>query len=869
MSFSNHLILSVMIAGIVMLGCACSAPRTINNNALLNPGVSLELAELRKQEITGLKYKLFFRIPEQKKEAVSGEVMIAFSLNRKKSNFNSVDAKFVGTNVNTNSKRSYGSGELLIDCRISSEKILSVEVNGKKIRQQIVNEHIIIPESAVRNGENQVAIQFITEDQSLNRNDEYLYTLLVPDRARTLFPCFEQPNLKAEFTLQLELPAQWTAVSNTVIQDEKTTDNRKTISFAPTEPLSTYLFSFVAGRLNRTEYTEGGRTISAYHRETDPKKLAQLDTIFHQVVASLKWLENYTDIPYPFAKYDLIILPGFQYGGMEHTGATLYNDRRMFLDEHPTPDEELGRTLLIAHETAHMWFGDLVTMAWFNDVWTKEVFANYFAASITEPLFPNVNHRLNSIRTFNSASLSEDRTPGTTAIRQPLDNLRNAGLIYGQIIYNKAPVVMQKLVEIMGKETFQNGIREYLKSYAYSNATWDDLIAILDNKTEADLKLFSEVWVNQKGLPEIDTELKGDRLMVRQRDPLGRGLCWPQRFNITLCGEKDSVIEINLTDSLVELPLGFLPNYVLPNTDGRGYGRFLLSEKATKHILTNWAEEKNEVTRFSLLMTLYENYLADHLPANVLADALIKGLPAEENPLIASSAIGYLSSCCDELKGEARTVTEQKMYALSQTHPLFSSRQQLFRAVAGIVIAPDVVQSIYNVWEKGKSELLSERDFITLSYELALRLPEKSEAILAKQRERITNQDRIREFEFIARSLTPDTIKQDKLFQSLLIPENRRVEPWTQTVLYYLNHPLREDNSVKYIRPALEALQDVQRTGDIFFPRGWVGALLGGHHSVAAYNEVRRFLDEHPDYPPLLKNKILQAAYPLYRRNSK
>ena len=132
---------------------------------------------------------------------------------------------------------------------------------------------------------------------------------------------------------------------------------------------------------------------------------------------------------------------------------TLYNDTQMFLSENPTPDEELRRTQLIAHETAHMWFGDLVTMNWFDDVWTKEVFANYFAALITEPLFPQVNHQLNWMKTYTAASLSEDRTPGTTAIRQPLDNLQNAGLIYGQIIYNKAPVMMVKLVESMGKRS--------------------------------------------------------------------------------------------------------------------------------------------------------------------------------------------------------------------------------------------------------------------------------------------------------------------------------------------------------------------------------------------------------------------------------
>lgn len=121
----------------------------------------------------------------------------------------------------------------------------------------------------------------------------------MPDRARTLFPCFEQPNLKATFSLRLDIPTAWKAVSNTYITKEETKGNCKTVTFAPTEPLSTYLFSFVTGKLEHQEYTEGNRKISAYYRETDSKKVAQLDTIFKQVTASLNWLEEYTNVPYP------------------------------------------------------------------------------------------------------------------------------------------------------------------------------------------------------------------------------------------------------------------------------------------------------------------------------------------------------------------------------------------------------------------------------------------------------------------------------------------------------------------------------------------------------------------------------------------
>ena len=372
-----------LIIGLLLGSCQTNE----KDQQLYEEGISLELAQLRKQEIKDLKYGLSFSIPEQKQEAVEGEARIQFFLQRPQ--------------------------EIILDFRENADKIKEVSVNGKPCPYRFLNEHIILPESASQKGENEVHIRFTAGDQSLNRNDEYLYTLLVPDRARTVFPCFEQPNLKAEFTLCLEVPEEWEAVSNTSIQTESIINGKKHITFLPTEPLSTYLFSFVAGKLKKVEYADGERILTAYHRETDPKKVAQLDIIFQQVTSSLHWLEDYTDIPYPFAKYSFIILPGFQYGGMEHTGATLYNDTRMFLSEHPTLDEELARAKLIAHETAHMWFGDYVTMDWFNDVWTKEVFANYFAACITEPLFPSVNHSLNWIKTYTAASLAEDRTSGS------------------------------------------------------------------------------------------------------------------------------------------------------------------------------------------------------------------------------------------------------------------------------------------------------------------------------------------------------------------------------------------------------------------------------------------------------------------------
>lgn len=828
---------------IIIMCCLLNACQPASQNPrIYDSGISQELAELRKQEINELKYDLRLSIPKQKSMPVEGEIHVRFRLNK--------------------------AQEVILDFREEADKIKEVSANGLPTSYEFRNEHIILPKNTTQKGENDIYIRFTAGNQSLNRNDEFLYTLLVPDRARTVFPCFEQPNLKASFTLQLNIPSEWVAVSNTYINKEEEREGRKSIYFAPTEPLSTYLFSFVAGKLEKQEYKEGSRKISAYYRETDPKKLAQLDTIFKQVMASLHWLEDYTGVSYPFAKYDFIILPGFQYGGMEHTGATLYNDNQMFLSEHPTPDEELRRTELIAHETAHMWFGDLVTMNWFDDVWTKEVFANYFAACISEPLYPDINHQLNRIKTFTASSLSEDRTPGTTSIRQPLDNLRNAGLIYGQIIYNKAPVMMIKLVELMGEDKFREGIREYLNTYAYSNATWNDLIRILDNKTAEDLAAFSDVWVNQKGMPTIRFTQKDGKLQICQEDPYHRGITWPQRFHVTLCGEqRDSILEVNLTDSLCTLPLPFPVRYILPNTDGRGYGLFIPDSHTLPWLLAHWQETADDTAREALLMLLYENYQAKHFTDEEWSSSLLTGLSKEKNPLIASTIIGYLGNPLRTLAFEKKQEMEEAMFRLSETHAIPSCRIQLLRSLIQNATSDRSLQKLYSIWTNQSGKQLNERDYTTLAYILSLRMPEQSKTLLTTQRQRLKNPDRLREFDFISRAVTPDTLELDALFRSLMLAENRRIEPWTATALSYLNHPARESYSIKYIRPALEALLDVQRTGDIFFPKNWVNALLSQHRSPEAYREVEAFFAAHPDYPVLLKNKILQAAYPLYRAN--
>ncbi|MCC8132407.1 MAG: M1 family aminopeptidase [Tannerellaceae bacterium] len=444
----------------------------------LVPGISRELARFRKKQYQDIHYELFFSLPETRTEPVTGQVTIRLKTAEKT--------------------------PVIVDFRPDNQ-ILSCQANGHILPVKTIHEHLVIPMEYIQEGDNCISLSFIPSDQSLNRREDFMYTLLVPDRARTLFPCFDQPDLKALYTLSLEIPANWQAIANSSVMstDETVPDQRKLICFRQTEPLSTYLFFFCSRRFQQERYQREGREIAIYHRETDLQKIAQCPEIASEVLDALEWLEEYTRIPYPFAKYDLIILPGFQYGGMEHTGATLYNDRRMFLHESPTLNEQLSRSALIAHETAHMWFGDYVTMEWFDDVWTKEVFANYFASLIVEPLYPEVDHRLNFILDYIPAAYAEDRTAGSNPVKQELDNLKDAGLVYGNIIYNKSPVVMEMLVQTIGTDAFRRGIQEYLQRYAYGNADWDSLIRILEQYTPVNLSRWSHMWIYEKGMPEL------------------------------------------------------------------------------------------------------------------------------------------------------------------------------------------------------------------------------------------------------------------------------------------------------------------------------------------------------------------------------
>lgn len=823
---------------------------------LVQNGVSSALALHRAKVLSQISYSLKFNIPANQNELIPASEDLAFNLN---------DV----------------SGPLQIDFKQNADRIQLVTVNGKPVPVAHSNEHLLIGAQYLAFGINKITIAFMAGSSSLNRNKDFLYTLLVPDRTRTVFPCFDQPDLKATFNLTLNVPQDWKAVANGPLKDSVTEANgSKTYYFLPSDKISTYLFSFVAGKFFRAQQRVNGRDINFYYRETDTAKIkSSIAPVFSIQADAIQFMESYTQIKYPFQKFDCIGIPDFQYGGMEHVGAIQYKASTLFLDEGAPQDQLIARSNLLSHETAHMWFGDLVTMRWFNDVWMKEVFANFMADKIGNITLKNNNYDLKFLTDHYPAAYGIDRTAGANPIRQQLDNLQDAGSMYGNIIYHKAPIMMRQLERLMGPGAFRDGLREYLKKYAYGNASWPELIAILDARTAIDLQAWNKVWVNEPGRPLFTYQLKTSQkkisnLLINQKAEDGSNRVWPQYFEITLVyANHTEIIPVNMKQASINLKQVQgkpAPLTVLFNSSGDGYGVFPVDGQS----LGSLPVLNSSVSRASAYINLYENMLNGRAisPAGLLKfdeDAL----PKETEELNVNILLDQLSATFWRFTPAARwnelaPGIENTLWHAMQKANTANIKKQLFKTYAGIALTKTAQDRLFEIWKNKKEPAgikLTEDDYISLAAALAIRNYKDYQAILNEQVARIQNPDRKLRLQYLLPALSNNVTERGAFFETLKEAKNRAKEAWVTSALSYLHHPLRTGTSEKYLPQSLNLLAGIQLTGDIFFPQSWLQATFSWYQSPSAAAIIRQFLTNNPNYNPKLKAKILQSADNVFR----
>jgi aminopeptidase N len=820
----------------------------------IEPGVSLELARYRRNVIGDLQYSLNFNIPADKNAAIDAT--------------ESIDLVLKAT-----------SFPLQLDFKQSADKVHNIQVNNKDVPVKLVQEHLIISSEYLHAGKNTISMQFATGNQSLNRNDDYLYALFVPDRARTVFPCFDQPDLKANFLLTLNVPQQWKVLANAALADSVNHGETTTYRFNKSDKLSTYLFSFAAGKFSSIKQLLDNRQAEFLYRETDTTKIKlSLNPIFAAHRDAINFLQQWTNIQFPFQKIGFIAIPDFQFGGMEHPGEVQYKASAVFLDQGSTKDMIISRSNLLSHETAHMWFGDLVTMQWFNDVWMKEVFANFMADKITEKLMGSETLNLKFLQDHYPAAYNTDRTLGANPIRQQLDNLKDAGSLYGNIIYHKAPIMMQQLEMLMGKEKFRQGIQEYLKKFAYGNATWNDLIAILSKHTSADLYSWNKVWVNQPGRPVFNEEIsfsgnKISRLIITQHPEFGAQRVWPQSFSLTLVYNdhvKDITVNIKGATVIVKDAIGLdKPLYIIYNSNGIGYGLYPIDKNGLESLFAI----ENPVRRTSLYISAYENMLnGRYLKPSDLLQVFSNGLALEKEETNLKLLTSYINNIYWEfttptIRNEMASKLETDLWTAMQQQEKPNNKKILFKSYQDIYLSTGASHNMYTVWNDQKPPAgvkLNEDDYTSLALTIALKSDTPTN-VLKQQQERITNTDRKKRLDFLMPALSASEQERDQFFKSLQNSEGRQKEAWVTTALTYLHHPLRQKTSEKYLTQSLEMVDEIQKTGDIFFPQSWLQSIFNYYQDKEADQIVHDFLNSHQNYNPKLKAKILQATDNLYR----
>jgi aminopeptidase N len=758
--------------------------------------------------------------------------------------------------------------------------------------------HLLVPASVLQAGRNEVAVTFTAgiaaAGASIIRYDDrtdgarYLYTLLVPSDAHRLFPSFDQPDLKARVRLSITAPAGWTVVANGRESGREPVAGGIRWRFRETAPISTYLIAFAAGpwtAFAAGPWTAFGDSVRLFARSSIAAHV-DADTFIALNLRALSWLEAYFGIAYPFDKLDLVLAPAFPFGGMEHVGAIFYNESRFVFREPPTTVQRLGRAATIYHEIAHQWFGDLVTMRWFDDLWLKEGFSTFVAAKIQEELEPASGAwKTFHLRTRPPAYVV-DVSSGTTPVWQELSNLELAKSNYGPIVYNKAPAILKQLEFLVGEAAFRSGMSLFLRRHAFDVADWRDLLAAIGEAAGRDLTPFGEHYILRAGIPVIETELdvadgRIRELALVQRParelPGDRGGPWPGRVRVlvaTPAGARAFDVELAGTRTVVAAAAGMeAPDYVLPNQGDFGYGIFLPDGRSADWLLGHARTIDDPLDRAVAWSGLWELVREGRVGPGAFAANALAALPREADAQIASSllgraiqAIGRYTPPGPEREGRAAELERLLLHVAQDSTLPYDRRKEALDALFGSARTPIGEAAVRSYVDGsrlfGGEPLPQPSRWAAVRRLIALGVPD-GRPLLAAEAVSDTTPEGPR-MAFIAGAAVPDAAAKTAYFHRYFEDEELN-EEWVTASLDGFNEPLHAELTLPFLRPALERSEWLRDNRRIFFLPTWINSFVGSRVDAAALAEVDRFLAERPALGLDVRRRVLQARDELER----
>ncbi len=442
--------------------------------------------------------------------------------------------------------------------------------------------------------------------------------------ARRAFPCWDEPDCKAVFATTLVIDQALTAVSNTSIVTEKSEHGKKVLRFADTMTMSTYLVAFIVGEITATSPTVIGKTPLRLWCVPGKKHLAK----FGQDIASfsLKYFEQYYGLPYPGDKLDLLAIPDFASGAMENLGAITFRENALLVDEKAATHAELERIAdVVAHENAHMWFGDLVTMSWWNGLWLNEAFAT-FAEMLAVDAWKPEWKRWDTFGVSQAVAMIVDGLHSSRPIEYPVRAPKDADAMFDTLTYEKGASVLRMLEQYLGPAVFRDGIRDYLKRHAYGNADTKDLWVSLGRAARQPVPKLMNGWIFKPGYPLVTVSLgTNGRLHLRQQRftylPKSKrgGAAGLQRWQIPIrirvaTAAKSDSRHLLMTGASMQVKVPARVESVLVNEGGHGFYRVRYEPVLLKRLLRLVPDGLAPIERFNLVNNAWASVVAGLMP---------------------------------------------------------------------------------------------------------------------------------------------------------------------------------------------------------------------------------------------------------------
>jgi aminopeptidase N len=487
----------------------------------------------------------------------------------------------------------------------------------------------------------------------------YAYTQFESTDARRAFPCFDEPGFKVPYDVAITAPKSTMALANAPeTAREPTSDGMVTHRFQTTPPLPSYLLAFAVGPF---DVAEGPRVPFPIRVITTKGRAGLAALAIEAATALVAKLGDYFGIPYPFAKLDLVAVPDFAAGAMENPGLLTFRDVLLLLDpERATTALRQTQAAVIAHELAHQWFGDLVTMQWWDDLWLNEGFATWAEAKMIDAWKPSFNASLGAIAGAGHV-MDGDALESARAVRQPVRSRSDAMEAFDGVTYEKGAAVLRMLEGWLGTETFRRGVQQYLRKNAWKNARADDLFDALEYVSTEKVGPLASGFLDQPGVPEVVSSFtcNGGRsvLDLRQSEwrPLGGSLRPRRSWTIPVCVANDadkarSCFTLG-SDPLVRELGPRCPAWVYPNADQGGYYRVVV-DRAKLLLLARSGRSLDVKDRLGLVLNAWAGVRQGAIEPEVLFD-LLQAFDGEPNRVVVEEVIGVLRGVDQALVDDA------------------------------------------------------------------------------------------------------------------------------------------------------------------------------------------------------------------------